>query len=197
MIRINSLLIVLLVSTTVRADDHAAKVTSFVMWARLARDDKNRQGGARDGLMFKKCIEAYDAAMKAGVPPSEPTNAADLPGSLEEVRKTFCDAGKAQFESKDDKRTAPYKKVLKNDKYSMWQKYSSALILPGGDTIVNPDKLAAAKVWFVDVSPQKYCVNGGAQVHTVHRYQFDSNQKLTKTSDDDFCGRPPSSAFKE
>lgn len=197
MIRLASLLTVVLISTAVHADDHAAKVTSFVMWARLARDDLKRQGGPRDALMFNKCIDAYDAAIKAGVAPGDPTNAADIPGSIEEVRKSFCDAGKEQFASKDDKRTAPYKKVLKNDKYSMWQKYSSALILPGGDTVVNPDKLAAAKVWFVDVSPPKYCTNGGAQVHTVHRYQFDRDQKLTKTSDDDFCGRPPSSAFKE
>jgi hypothetical protein len=197
MLRVTPLLIAMLVSAAVRADDHAAKVTSFVMWARLARDDLKRQGGPRDALMFNKCIEAYDAATKAGVPPSEPTKAADLPGTIEDARKTFCDAGKAQFASKDDTRTAPYKKVLKNDKYSMWEKYSSALILPGGDTVVNAAKLAAANVWFVDTSPPKFCANGGAQVHTVHRYQFDRDQKLTKNSDNDFCGRPPSSAFKE
>jgi hypothetical protein len=195
--KVTPFVVVMLVSVAAHADDHAAKVQSFVMWARLARDDLKRQGGPRDALMFNKCIGAYDDAIKAGVAPGDATNAADIPGSLEEVRKTFCDAGKSQFESKDDKRTAPYKKVLKNDKYSMWQKYSSALILPGGDTVVNPDKLASAKVWFVDTSPPKYCVGGGAQVHTLHRFQFDRDQKLTKSTDEDFCGRPPSKAFKE
>jgi hypothetical protein len=197
MLKTNVFLIAALVSAAVHADDHAAKVQSFVMWARLARDDLKRQGGPRDALMFNKCLDAYNAAIQAGVAPGEPTNAADLPGSLEEVRKTFCDTGKTQFESKDDKRTAPYKKVLKNDKYATWQKYSSALILPGGDTVVNPDKLAGANVWFVDTSPPKYCVGNGGQVHTVHRFQFDRDQKLTKTSDEDYCGRPPSKAFKE
>jgi hypothetical protein len=197
MTKVALLLFALVISTAAKADDHAAKVSNFVMWARLAKGDKTRQGGPRDALMFNKCIEAYDAAIKAGVPPSEPTKAADLPGTLEEVRKTWCDTGKAEFEGKDDKRTAPYKKALKNDKLSMWQKYSSSLILPNGGDAVNPDKLAAANVWFVDTSPQKVCLNGGAQVHTVHRYEFNRDQKLTKTTDEDFCGRPPAAAYKK
>jgi hypothetical protein len=196
MIKRALLLFVLAIPATSLADDHAAKVSGFVMWARLAKGDLQRAGGPRDALMFNKCLDAYDAAIKAGVPPEEPTKAADLPGSIEEVRKTFCDAGKATFAAKDQKTSGPYKKVLKNDKLSMWQKYSSALILPNGGDAVNPNKLADSKVWYVDTSPQKICAGSGAQVHTVHRYEFNSDQKLTKTTDEDFCGRPPASAYR-
>ncbi len=180
----------------VQADDHAAKVSNFVLWARAAKDDKHRRGGPVNALMFNKCIEAYEAAIKAGVAPTDPTRVKDLPGTLEEIRKDVCDAGKADFETRNDQRSAPFLKVLKNDKLSLWRKYASSLLLANGGDAGNPDKLAAATAWFVDLSPPRVCPNG-AQAHTLRSYRFDRDQKLTKTSEEEFCGRPPSSALRE
>jgi hypothetical protein len=105
-----------------------------------------------------------------------------------------CKAGMAKFTDDADMRWAPYRKVLKNDKLTMLMKDFDAIALPGGQGSDDPKKLVEASVWFVDTSPSETCSNG-SQRHRLHRYQFDGQQKLVKTSDKEFCGAPPSSAY--
>ncbi len=39
-------------------------------------------------------------------------------------------------------------------------------------------------------------MNGGQEIHSVHRYQFDGSHKLVNTTDTFHCGAVPARAFK-
>jgi hypothetical protein len=173
----------------------AAKLEQFVQWANMAMHDAQQNGGPPDGDAFKWCLKAYDDALAAGVPATERVTVRGTTGTIEEIRNQWCQGGKAKFDDADAKRTEPYRKVLKNDKLAMALKDADAIILPGGSGTDDPQKLAAASVWFIDTSPPEQCSDGRPR-HRVHRYQFDSNHKLRGTTDHDYCGAPPSSAYK-
>jgi hypothetical protein len=55
--------------------------------------------------------------------------------------------------------------------------------------------MAEASVWFIDLSPSRRCPNG-SQVHTLRRYQFGAGQQLVKTTEQDYCGSAPRTAFQ-
>jgi len=88
--------------------------------------------------------------------------------------------------------------VLKADKLSMALQ-TGAFYIPGGKVTSDPKTLATAKVWFSDTqsvnSDRKVC-NGGAEIHVVHRYQFNATHKLVKTTDTQYCGKVPARAYK-
>jgi len=190
-------LVVLLVlaPAAVRADDKKAKLESFVQWANMAMHDAQLPNGPPDGDAFKWCLKAYDDAVAAGVPPAEKVTVRGTSGTMEEIKTKWCQGGKDKFAKAEDERTAPLRKALKNDKLAMALKDADAIILPGGSGTDDPQKLAAAPVWFIDTSPPEQC-RDGRQLHRVHRYQFDAEQKLRGTTDHDYCGAPPSAAFK-
>lgn len=188
----------LLAPAAVRADkdaDKKAKLHQFVGWADTAMHDAQLPNGPPDGDAFKWCLKAYDDAIAAGVPPTEKVTVRGTSGTMEEIKTKWCQGGKDKFAEAEDKRTAPLRKALKNDKLAMALKDADAIVLPGGSGTDNPQRLAAASVWFIDTSPPEQC-RDGRQLHRVHRYQFDADQKLRGTSDHDYCGAPPSSAFK-
>jgi hypothetical protein len=91
-------------------------------------------------------------------------------------------------------REEPLRKELKADKLMIALK-SGNIFLPGGAGTGDPDKVAAVSVWFIDLWPPRHCVDG-RQVHTLRRYQFGGAQELLKTTEHDYCGGAPRSAFQ-
>ncbi len=175
------------------------KVKYFEKWAILAmKDTPNLNSGRYDAGYYKNCIQAYDEIVKAGVSPTEHVpedvigNAA-WSGSIEELRKKWCESGLSKANAKTAASEEPYRKELTSDKLRIALTYQEVL-LPGGARTSDARKMAASSVWFVDFSPSKVC-NDGRQVHNLRRYQFGSDQRLVKTTEQDYCGSAPLSAF--
>jgi hypothetical protein len=82
----------------------------------------------------------------------------------------------------------------KNLRISVALKYGS-VFLPGGGSTGDPHKMAESLVWFVDFSPSRICPDG-RKVHTLRRYQFGPTQQLVKTTEHEYCGSAPRSAFQ-
>jgi hypothetical protein len=172
----------------------AQKILVFSRWADTARLELNESGGARNGAFFRNCLTTYDEAIQAGIPPTERTTGYPaVAGTMQDIREKWCVPGKAAADAAEEAHAAPYRKVLKNDKLQTALTRDCCLLLPGGAKL-SPERLAAANVWFEDASPDHVCTNG-LQVHVLHRYQFDAQQRLVKVTDREFCGTPPSAAF--
>jgi hypothetical protein len=175
------------------------KVKYFEKWAVMAmKDTANLNSGQYDAGYYKNCLQAYDQIVKAGVSPSERVpedviGSATWSGSIEEIRNKWCEPGLSKANSKTAASEAPYRKELTNDKLKVALTYQQVL-LPGGARTADPHKMAASSVWFVDFSPSKVC-NDGRQVHNLRRYQFGGDQRLIKTTEQDYCGSAPLSAF--
>jgi hypothetical protein len=175
------------------------KIKYFERWAIFAmKDTPNLNTGRYDAGYYKNCLQTYDEIVKAGVSPSERVpddviGGSPWSGSIEELRKKWCDAELSTANSKTAASEAPYRKVLTNDKLKVALTYQE-VILPGGARTTDPAKMAAASVWFEDFSPSKVC-NDGRQVHSLRRYQFGSDQRIVKTTEQEYCGGAPLSAF--
>jgi hypothetical protein len=83
--------------------------------------------------------------------------------------------------------------VLTNDKLKVALTYQE-VILPGGARTTDPQRMATTSVWFEDFSPSRVC-SDGRQVHSLRRYQFGSDQRIVKTTEQDYCGGAPLFAF--
>ena len=179
--------------------DSLGKIKYFERWAKFAMaDTPNLSKGSYDVSYFKNCLQAYDEIVKAGVSPTERVpddviKGAPWSGSIEELRKKWCDAGFQTAKAKTAASEAPYRKVLTSDKLKVALTYQE-VILPGGARTTDPQRMATASVWFEDFSPSKVC-NDGRQVHNLRRYQFGSDQRIVKTTEQDYCGGAPLSAF--
>jgi hypothetical protein len=179
--------------------ENLGKIKYFERWAVLAmKDTPNLNSGRYDVGYYKNCIQAYDEIVKTGTSPSErvPDDViAGTPwsGSIEELRTKWCDSGLSKANAKTAVSEAPYRKVLTNDKLKVALTYQE-VILPGGARTTDPQRMATASVWFEDFSPSRVC-NGGRQVHNLRRYQFGSDQRIVKTTEQDYCGGAPLSAF--
>lgn len=165
--------------------------------------------------MFKFCIAAYDKMIASGVSPStqvpeqkiDGVRADDPPiywkGTVQELKEKWCEAGLKKTTGDVAKRHAPYKAALKNDKLRMvideTHGHVSSYAMPGGQYTDDPKKLAAASTWFLDVgapsNERQYCPSGGKRKF-VRKYTFDAQQKLTGTTQKEFCGDPPASAYR-
>jgi hypothetical protein len=173
------------------------KIKAFEKWALLAMGaGKNVRSGTD---YYRLCIQTYDQIVKDGVAPTERVperliGNVKWSGSIEELRKQWCDAGKAAAASSAAASEAPFRKELKADKLKLALKYGS-VFLPGGAGTGDAHKMAAADVWYLDLSPPEHCVDG-RQVHRIRRYQFGSDQVLVKTTHHDYCGAAPGSAFR-
>jgi hypothetical protein len=179
--------------------DSLGKIKYFERWAKFAMaDTPNLSKGSYDVSYFKNCLQAYDEIVKAGVSPTERVpddviKGAPWSGSIEELRKKWCDAGFQTAKAKTAASEEPYRKVLTNDKLKVALTYQE-VILPGGARTTDPQRMATASVWFEDFSPSKVC-NDGRQVHNLRRYQFGSDQRIVKTTEQEYCGGAPLSAF--
>ena len=147
---------------------------------------------------FRNCVEMYQAMMKDGIPPTYKIRREDeeswWTGTLEEIRQKQCDPWLKKASTMAATQDAPYRKVLKNDKLSIALDQRT-VFLPGRVETGDPQKMAAAPVWFAHLIADTRCPNG-SKVNTVRRYQFDGQHKLLKSAEQKFCGTPPISAYK-
>jgi hypothetical protein len=146
---------------------------------------------------FRNCVEAYEDLIKSGVSPTysvrpdkwEP----HWTGTVEEIRQKSCDPWLKKAGAMSTAQDAPYRKALKNDKLRIALDQRS-VFLPGRVETEDPQKMAAAPVWFAHLIADNRCPNG-SKVNTVRRYQFDGQHKLLRSTEQKFCGSPPSSAY--
>jgi hypothetical protein len=180
--------------------ENLGKIKYFERWAVLAmKDTPNLNSGRYDVGYYKNCIQAYDEIVKTGISPSERVpddviGGTPWSGSIEELRTKWCDSGFSKANAKTAASEAPYRKVLTNDKLKVALTYQE-VILPGGARTTDPQRMATASVWFEDFSPSRAC-NDGRQVHNLRRYQFGGDQRIVKTTEQDYCGSAPLSAFR-
>jgi hypothetical protein len=203
--------VVLLASGTAQAQslEDNEHYSSFKGWA------INTQEPNPVPNMFKFCIAAYDKMIASGVSPStqvreqtiDGVRDGDPPivwkGTVQELKEKWCDAGLKKTTGDVAKRHAPYKAALKNDKLRLvideTHGHVSSYALPGGQYTDDAKKLAAASTWFLDVgapsNERQYCPGGGKRKF-VRRYTFDAQHRLTGTTQKEFCGDPPASAYR-
>jgi hypothetical protein len=177
--------------------ERVGKINAFDKWAILAMQaGSNVRSGAS---YYKLCIKTYNEIVKDGVSPTDRVpdrtiGSTQWSGTIEELRKKWCDAGMSLAKEKTETSEAPFRKELKSDKLKIALKYGSVFV-PGGAGTSDARKMADASVWFLDLSPPRHCVDG-RQVHTIRRYQFGGEQQLVKTTEHDYCGSAPRSAFQ-
>jgi len=158
--------------------------------------------------MFKFCIRSYDKMIASGVSPSTQVPEGEergIPwkGTVQEIKEKWCDAGLKKITDDVEARFAPYRANLKADKLRLVIDETHGGIksyaLPGGKYTSDAKLLAAAAVWFLDVGPPsnelQYCPNGGKR-HSVRRYSFNAQHKLLGTTQKEYCGDPPASAYR-
>lgn len=177
--------------------DKVGRIGEFEKWAILAM--QSGKNASHDAPYFKMCLQTYNRIIKAGVAPTDTVPERTIggvawSGSIEELKTKYCDAGMSRATEQTAAQEAPFRKELRDDKLKLALKYGS-VFLPGGAGTSDAHRMAMASVWFLDLSPPKHCVNG-LQVHSIRRYQFDANQHLERTSEQDYCGSAPSSAFR-
>ncbi len=177
--------------------ERVGRIHAFEKWALLSMQAGPNAKSASD--FYRLCVQTYNEIVKAGVPPTDrvPDNViggAAWSGSIEELRRKYCDAGMSKAHEQAAASEAPYRKEMKSDKLRIALKYGSVFV-PGGVGTSDARKMADASVWFIDLSPPRRC-NDGRQVHTLRRYQFSVEQQLVKTTEHDYCGSAPRAAFQ-
>ena len=158
--------------------------------------------------MFKFCVESYDEMIASGVSPSTRVpegNQSGIPwkGTVQEIKEKWCDAGLKKITGYVAARHAPYRTHLKADKLHLVidERHGgvTSYALPGGKYTSDAKLLAAARVWLLDVGPpsneRQYCPSGGKR-NSVRRYSFDAQHKLLSTTQKEYCGNPPASAYR-
>ena len=158
--------------------------------------------------MFKFCIQAYDKMIASGVSPSTRVPEGEVrgimwKGTVQEIKENWCDAGLKKITGDVEARFAPYRANLKADKLRLVIDEThggvTSYALAGGKYTSDAKKLADAPVWFLDVGPPsnelQYCPNGGKR-HSVRRYSFNAQHKLLGTTEKEYCGDPPASAYQ-
>lgn len=177
----------------------AGLVRDWEKWGIWAMQDAPKIGtGAAGGGYFQNCINAYETMLKKGVSKDTqviPQQVGDQKweGTVEELRKKWCDAGLKAQKAEQDKKDAPYKKAMKGEKLQMALTYR-AVWLAGGQVTDDPATMAKATVWYIDTEPPTVCKNG-AQAHVLKRFEF-AGDKLAKTADINTCGVPRAKDFK-
>jgi hypothetical protein len=124
-------------------------------------------------------------------------------GTVQEIKEKWCDAGQKKTADDIEAKHAPYKANLKADKLRLVIDETHGKVfsyaLAGGKYTDDAKALAAAKVWFLDVGPPsneaQYCVGGGKR-NTVRRYTFNAEHELISTTEKQYCGDPPASAYR-
>ena len=157
-------------------------------------------------MEFVYCLDKYEKLIASGVSPTARiTKYAELDwnGTLAEIKEKYCVAPEKKVNEQWDAKQAPYKAALKADKLRLVINENSRVVysyaLTGGKYTDDPKALAAARVWFLDIgrstADSRICLNGG-KLSSVRRYSFDVNHKLLRTTEKEYCGTPPASAYK-
>lgn len=158
--------------------------------------------------MFKFCIQAYDKMIASGVSPTtrvpeDENRGVPWKGTVQEIKEKWCDAGLKKITGDVEAKHAPYREHLKADKLRLVidERHGgvTSYALPGGKYTSDAKQLAAAKVWFLDIGPpsneRQNCPTGGRR-NSVRRYSFDAQHKLIGTTQKEYCGDPPASAYR-
>ena len=164
---------------------------------------------------YKFCTDAYEKMIASGVAPA--TRVPDekvtgkrhgdpdihWTGTVQQIKENWCDAGLKKQTGGIAARQAPYRAHLKGDKLGLVifenQNHVRSYALPGGQYTDDAKKLAAAPVWFLDVgapSNERQTCPGGGKRKFVRRYSFDGQHKLLGTTQKEYCGDPPASAYR-
>ncbi len=204
-----ALVIVSFVSTTHAQDlEENSNYREFKKWTVAAQHKRPLP------IVYEWCMTAYDKMIASGVSPSTQVpeeimgEDVDFPkiewkGTVKELNDRLC-AGRQKKLSEDiTAKHAPYKAALKADKLRLVIDEKTGTVysyaLAGGKYTSDAKALAAAKVWFLDIGTStaetRICVNGG-KLGSVRRYTFDVNHKLLGTTEKEFCGTPPASAYR-
>lgn len=157
-------------------------------------------------MEFVYCLDKYEKLIASGVSPSarvEKYAEKDWNATVAEIKEKYCVAPEKKVNDDWEAKQAPYKAALKADKLRLMINENSRVIysyaLAGGKYTDDAKALAAARVWFLDVGPAsneaQNCLNGGRR-STVRRYAFDVNHKLLSTTEKQYCGTPPASAYR-
>jgi hypothetical protein len=157
-------------------------------------------------MEFVYCLDRYEKLIASGVSPSvRITKYAEIDwnGTLVEIKEKYCVAPEKKVNEDRAAKHAPYKAVLKADKLRLIINETSGHVysyaLAGGKYTDDAKLLAAAKVWFLDIGPPsneaQNCLTGGRR-NSVRRYTFDVNHKLVSTTQKQYCGDPPASAYR-
>jgi hypothetical protein len=165
-----------------------------------------RRGEKLFPMEFVYCVEAYKKMIASGVSPSARVLKDDNPnltGTVAELKEKYCVVPEKKVNDDWDAKQAPYKAALKADKLRLMINENSRVVyryaLAGGKYTDDVKALAAARVWFLDVgaasNERRVCVNGG-KLSSVRRYAFDANHKLLSTTEKEYCGTPPASAYR-
>lgn len=176
------------------------KISAFQRWGILAMQEAPKvSSGHYDGVYFRNCIQAYDQAIKNGVPPTQDVSAkvvygVEWSGSIEDLRKRWCDPGLSQAKVDNAAKERPYREALKNDRLAVALNYEE-VVLPGGVRTSNPRKMAAASTWFVDFEQDHICTDG-RKINMVRRYQFNTDQRIVTKNEQQYCGPAPLTAFR-
>ena len=157
---------------------------------------------------FKFCVQAYDKMIASGISPSTRVpegehSGVPWKGTVQEIKERWCDAGLKKATGDVASRHAPYRAALKGDKLGLvideTHGHVRAYALPGGKYTSDAKQLAAAPVWFLDVgapSNERQTCPGGGKRKFVRRYSFDPQHKLLGTTQKEYCGDPPASAYR-
>jgi hypothetical protein len=177
-------------------------IKTWERWAKFAMQELRKSGGG-DIKFSENCLSTYDVMLKKGVPADAQVVAkqvndasgkpVDWKGTVQELRVKYCDAGYKKAKAEQERRDAPYKKVMKGEKLQTALTYRG-VFLAGGAGTDDPARMAAATVWFIDTEPPALCTNG-TQKHVIHRYEFEGD-KLAKATDISTCGIPRAADFR-
>lgn len=157
-------------------------------------------------MEFVYCLDKYEKLIASGASPTARVGKyAEITwnATLGEIKEKYCVAPGKKVNEDWDAKQAPYKAALKADKLRLIINENSRVIysyaLVGGKYTDDAKALAAAKVWFLDIgaatNERRVCVNGG-KLSAVRRYTFDVNHKLLGTTEKEYCGTPPASAYR-
>lgn len=157
-------------------------------------------------MEFVYCLDKYEKLIASGVSPTVRVGEyAEIKwnATLGEIKEKYCVAPEKKVNEDWDAKTAPYKAVLKGDKLRLVINENSRVVysyaLTGGKYTDDAKLLAAAKVWFLNIgtstAESRICTNGG-KLNSVRRYSFDANHKLIGTTEKEYCGTPPASAYR-
>ncbi|MFT3744239.1 MAG: hypothetical protein QM785_08085 [Pyrinomonadaceae bacterium] len=159
-------------------------------------------------IVYEWCVEAYNKMIAGGVSPStrvvEDKNWGDFwKGTVQEINEKYCGGAKTKLTADLEAKHAPYKAALKADKLRLMIDTKTGTVysyaLAGGKYTDDAKALAAAKVWFLDIGPPsneaQNCLTGGRR-NSVRRYTFDAEHKLLGTTEKQYCGDPPASAYR-
>ncbi|MFT3695724.1 MAG: hypothetical protein QM831_21485 [Kofleriaceae bacterium] len=171
-------------------------------WAVFSMQELGKKGGG-DIKFSQNCLATYDEMLKKGVAADNKVvprkvndasgTAVDWNGTVKEVRVKYCDAGYKKAKEEQEKRDAPYKKVMKGEKLETALTYRGVFLV-GGASTDDPTVMAKANVRFVDTEPSELCANL-TQKHVIHRYEF-AGDKLAKSTNIETCGVPRAGSFK-